>query len=131
MRKVFGLLALLTALGVLVVPASAAAEEIVVEGGTVLVEPAKPSAMSPLAKSECSANTMCVWSNNDFTGNFSQWPESNTGCHNHESNPKLRSGWNRTNFRVRIGGAIFLLPGETFVVLSGANPITGEICWPA
>jgi hypothetical protein len=112
-------MALLTALGAFVVPSAAA-------------EPVKASEMSPLSKTQCSANTMCVWENNNFTGTFSWWDESNTGCHNHANNPKLRSGWNRTNFRVRIGGTgVYLLPGETFVVLEGSNPVTGEICFPA
>lgn len=86
--------------------------------------------MSPASLSQCSANTMCVWENNNFTGNFSWWAESNTGCHNHLSNPKLRSGWNRTGYRVRVGGALYLWPGESFQLLEG-NPITGEVCFPA
>jgi Peptidase inhibitor family I36 len=129
MRKVIGLLALLTVLGALMVPASATAEEIVVEGSTILIEPG-PTGEEEFALGDCSANHMCVWENNNFTGNFSQWPAWDTGCHNHASNPKLRSGWNRTGYTVRVGGAFYLGSGNTFQVLEG-NPITGEICWPA
>ncbi len=128
MRKLIGLFALLTALGALVVPASAVANEIEVEGSRISVQPASSSEISPLSLSQCSSNYMCVWENSNFTGNFSQWPASNTGCHNHSGNPKLRSGYNRTGYVVRVGGAFYLYPGETFQVLEG-NPITGEICW--
>lgn len=131
MKKVIGLFALLMALGVLVVPASAVAKEVVIEGSTFEVGPVNSGEMSPSSLSQCSANTVCMWENNNFTGNFSQWPESNTGCHNHAGNPKLRSGWNRSSqYRVRVGGALYLWPGEAFQLVEG-NPITGEVCWPA
>jgi hypothetical protein len=130
MRKLIGLLALLMVLGAIAVPASAAAEEVVVEGSKFVVQPTSTSEMAPDSLSQCSANTMCVWENNDFTGNFSWWAESNTGCHSHLSNPKLRSGWNRTGYRVRVGGALYLYPGESFRLIEG-NPITGEVCFPA
>lgn len=89
---------------------------------------ATPKASASL--SQCSAGTVCVWENNNFTGNFSQWPASSEGCHSHEGNPQLRSGWNRTNLKVRWGGSgLPGAPGEEWQLLSG-NPITGEICWP-
>jgi peptidase inhibitor family I36 len=80
--------------------------------------------------SQCPENAVCVWQNNDFTGEFSWWPASNEGCHNHASNPQLRSGWNRTSLKVRWGGSgLPGVPGELWQLLSG-NSITGEICWP-
>jgi hypothetical protein len=81
------------------------------------------------SKSECSAGTVCAWENSNFTGNFSQWSASETGCHNHAGNPNIRSGWNRTGVNARFGGAGVLEPGKAFELLSG-NPITGEICFP-
>jgi Peptidase inhibitor family I36 len=93
--------------------------------GALFVAAPKASA----SKSQCSANTVCAWENSNFTGNFSQWAASDTGCHNHAGNPKIRSGWNRTGVNVRFGGAGVLEPGKAFELLSG-DPITGEICWP-
>jgi hypothetical protein len=127
MRRLIGLLALMAALGVFAVAASVASAEEPSPG--IVVEPAHTSEMSPLSLSQCSEHTMCAWENNDFTGNFSQWPESSTGCHNHSGNPKLRSAWNRTGYIVRFG-SLFIDPGQTLRILEG-NPITGEICWPA
>jgi hypothetical protein len=89
------------------------------------------SGTAEASTAQCSVGYMCVWENNDYTGNFSQWPASNTGCHRHEGNPSLRSGWNRTNWRVQVGGRFTLEPGNFFALGSGTNPVTGEICWPA
>jgi hypothetical protein len=87
---------------------------------------AAPKASASL--SQCSAGTVCAWENSNFTGNFSQWSASETGCHNHAGNPKIRSGWNRTGVTVRYGGVIELGPGLAFEKPTG-NAITGEICW--
>jgi len=95
-------------------------------GGTLFV--AVPDAFA--SKSQCSENTVCVWENSNFTGKFSQWAASETGCHSHEGNPRIRSGWNRTGLKVRFGGRFTLGPGLAFELGSGENPITGEICWP-
>jgi hypothetical protein len=150
MRKVIGLLTLLTALGVFAAAASAAtaagsvlpsgATEVALPNGTREITLANGSAvvmgpisaieseMSPLSKSQCSAHTMCVWEGIEFNGNFSQWPESNTGCHSHENNPKLHSGLNRTSYNVEVGGlGLALPPGEFF---QSGPAVTGLICWP-
>jgi Peptidase inhibitor family I36 len=145
-KKLVGLMSLL--LAALVVSASsggAAAEgapagvatpeagvPTIVGGSSNLVEKIEGSAESafaPLSTSQCSPGTMCVWSNANFTGNFSQWPASDTGCHPHAGNPSLRSGWNRTSLRVRVGGRFFLEP-TFFFSLEAQNPVTGEICFP-
>jgi hypothetical protein len=123
MRRLLGPLVLLSALGVLVLAAPAASAEIV-------IKPVTTSEMSPLSLSQCSSGTVCAWENSNFTGNFSQWPASNTGCHNHSGNPSIRSGWNRSPYNVRYGGGPTLPPGYAFEVNPGENPITGEICWP-
>jgi Peptidase inhibitor family I36 len=81
------------------------------------------------SQSQCSRGTVCVWSGSNFDGNFSWWPAGSTGCHSHANNPNLRSGWNRTGYRVRIGGDGFLYPD--YVFNDFGNPVTGLICWPA
>lgn len=139
MRKLLGLIALLTALGVFAVAASGAgaeelpagAEEVTLADGTTLViEPAGTGEVSPLSLSQCPGNAMCVWSNNDFTGNFSFWNASETGCHNHEGNPNLRSGVNQTGLNVELGGTGDILgPGSQFRFLEGGS-LTGLICFP-
>jgi len=92
--------------------------------GALLIAAPKASA----SMSQCSAGTVCAWENSNFTGNFSQWSASETGCHNHAGNPKIRSGWNRTGVTVRYGGVIELGSGLWFEK-PGGNAITGEICW--
>jgi Peptidase inhibitor family I36 len=77
---------------------------------------------------QCSANTVCVWEGNDFDGNFSWWARSNTGCHNHEGNPNIRSAWNRTDYRVRLGGWGEI--ADDIAIGLGSGSITGQICWP-
>jgi Peptidase inhibitor family I36 len=94
--------------------------------GALFVAAPKASA----AKSECPENAVCVWQNTNFTGIFSWWPASNTGCHNHSSNPNLRSGWNRTGVNVRFGGRGTFGPNTSFQIGGGEPPLTGEICWP-
>jgi hypothetical protein len=111
-------------------PAAEEASPAAEEGSSYVIEPVSPSEMSPMSLAQCSANTVCAWANNDFTGNFSWWPASNTGCHNHASNPSIRSGYNRSGYNVRYGGGPTLPPGFAFQVNPGENPITGEICWP-
>jgi Peptidase inhibitor family I36 len=94
--------------------------------GALLISAPKASA----SKSQCSERTVCVWENSNFTGKFSQWSEEETGCHPHPGNPKIRSGWNRSIiWNVRFGGQKTEGPGLSFALESGANPITGEICW--
>jgi hypothetical protein len=100
------------------------------EGPSYVIEAVSPSEMSTMSLSQCSANTVCAWANSDFTGNFSWWPASSTGCHNHSGNPSIRSGYNRTGYNVRYGGGPTLPPGYAFQLNPGENPITGEICWP-
>ncbi len=107
MRKLIGLIALLAALGVFVVSASAASA----------------------SKSQCLANEVCVWSGFSFTGQFSWWAESDKGCHNHSGNPKLRTVWNRTGYTIMAGGWENIGP-NTWDERFGSDPLTGEICWP-
>jgi hypothetical protein len=87
---------------------------------------ATPKASAGLG--QCPANAVCIWQNSDATGNFSWWPASNTGCHDHINNPRIRTAFNNTaNYRVRVGGAATIDPGVVYVNESG---ITGQICWP-
>jgi hypothetical protein len=85
--------------------------------------------------SQCPESAVCIWENNNFTGEFSFWSGSEEGCHNHVKNPKIRSGEDRTLKNVRFGGYTTLHPLEppfktTFQEPAGENPVTGEICWP-
>lgn len=134
--KVFGvLIAALVIAAVAVVPAMAAGGSPEAGSTAVTSEPTAPAVTgepSPLALSECSENTVCVWSKINYAGTFSWWPGSSTGCHSHAGNPGIKSWWNRTGYTVRLGGWGNVGPHEdgTFVSES-ESPITGEICWPA
>lgn len=75
--------------------------------------------------SQCPANAVCAWSLNNYQGNFSWWPAWDTGCHNHEYNPTIRSGFNNTGYWVRFGGVVTMAPYSGF----GASSIAGQICW--
>lgn len=80
-------------------------------------------------RSQCSSNTICAWSNSGYIGNFSFWNASDRGCHNHESNPRLRSVWNRTSNTISIPGkGLNIGPGGSISLEGGANEITGVIC---
>ena len=134
MRKLIGLLALLGALGVSAAAASvASAEEVTLaNGATAVIESASSSSshITPFAKTECMSAEVCVWSGSEFNGTFSEWGESETGCHSHTNNPELRSGWNRTSINVEVGGTgITLSSNQTFQITSG-SPVTGQICFP-
>lgn len=87
---------------------------------------AAPKASASL--SQCPYNSMCIWSNPAYEGQFSWWPASDTGCHDHANNPTIRSAFNRMNtYTARIGGWGNLAP------LTGAfypEPVFGKICWP-
>jgi hypothetical protein len=79
------------------------------------------------SKAQCSVNTVCVWSQTDFGGDFSYWASSDTGCHNH-AGIAVKAIWNRTDFTVRI-------PGRGVNVLGGGEAtfdqaVTGDICFP-
>lgn len=106
-RKVF--LSALVALGLL--------------AGTMFVATSKASAA-------CPANSVCIYENNNLTGNSSVWSASDTGCHNHIRNPRILSGVNNTGVWVRFGGVIDMPPGVGFGLRPEHNPITGDICWP-
>ena len=113
--------------------AEASPEGVTVAPGGESESSAVTGEVAPLSKSQCPAGYMCVWSGRNWEGNFSAWPESNTGCHSHSENSSIRSWWNRTGYTVRLGGWGTSGPHsepETFV-LESTNPITGEICWPA
>lgn len=100
---------------------------LVLLAGALFVAAPKASA----AKSDCPANHVCAWEGYNYTGQLSYWAESNTGCHSHAENPKIRSLWNRSGYRVRYGGQGVFEPGAFASQNPGENPITGEICWPA
>lgn len=73
---------------------------------------------------------MCAWSLANFQGTFSWWHAWDTGCHNHEYNPTIRSGFNNTtSYWVRFGGVVTLAPNSGFSLPAGANPVVGQICW--
>lgn len=76
----------------------------------------------------CSIGQVCAWSG-IFTGTLSWWPESNTGCHNHSGNPKLKSGFNGSSYRERVGGWGYVASHYAWESVGGV--VTGELCWPA
>jgi hypothetical protein len=79
--------------------------------------------------SQCPGNAVCAWSLNNYQGTFSWWPASDIGCHAHEYNPSIRSGFNNTSSWVRFGGVVTLAPYSGFSLAAGANSIVGQICW--
>jgi Peptidase inhibitor family I36 len=79
--------------------------------------------------SQCPSNSVCIWSGSDFSGEFSHWPASESGCHNHSSFLAFRSGWNNTGKSVNFGDAGSIPSGESFYVTGGEPSYTGEICW--
>jgi hypothetical protein len=79
--------------------------------------------------SQCPANAVCAWAANGYTGAFSWWAASDTGCHDHADNPELRSFYNNTsNKTVQLGGAGSIGPGVGVSNPTG-GPITGLLCW--
>jgi hypothetical protein len=93
--------------------------------GALLVAAPKASA----SMGQCPENSVCIWSKSGWTGDFTSWPASQTGCHNHESIPSLRSGWNRTGYNVYFGWEGPIPPGEAFYLTAGEPSITGNVCW--
>lgn len=81
--------------------------------------------------SQCPANSVCIWELSGWTGEFSHWAASETGCHNHSKFLSFRSGYNNTSVKVRFGSAGVIPPGEAFYRTAGEPSITGEVCWPA
>jgi hypothetical protein len=132
------LIAVALVIGVVGVAPAMAAEGLFGESappGELITRPAAPSELgsaksgaAPASLSECSIGQVCAWSG-IFTGTFSWWPESNTGCHNHASNPNLRSGYNGSNYRERVGGWGYV--ASHFAWESVGGSVTGELCWPA
>ena len=152
-QKLIGLVALMAALGALVVVASSAAAEeaeapesaapeavspeavspeavIPATGGrtAAVIGPIAAAEVAPLSLEQCSQGTVCAYENNNWSGQFSWWAGSDTGCHNHLGNPKIRSGWNRTQHFVWYG-TVGVPKGEGFWIPEGQNPVTGKICW--
>ena len=85
---------------------------------------AAPSASASL--SQCSSNTVCVWSQTDFGGDFSWWGAGDSGCHDHNG-INVKAIWNRTGATVSVPGrGITLLPGSQATF---DQAITGVICW--
>jgi hypothetical protein len=79
-------------------------------------------------RNQCSGNTVCVWSDSGYIGNFSWWGPG-SGCQSHGGNPSLRSVWNRTSNTITIPGrGINIGPGGSISLGSGENSITGVIC---
>jgi len=78
-------------------------------------------------RSQCSENTACVWERSGYEGRFSFWGP-NTGCHNHEGNPSLRSVWNRTGRTIEIPGRFNIGPGGSISLGGSENSITGLVC---
>jgi hypothetical protein len=116
MKKLFGLpISLLVIMGAFAISAIAA-----------------PAASA--SQAQCSAiyyeNPVCAWTGNEFGGEFTWWPASSKGCHNHSDKPNLRSFWNMSPYTVRLGGATTLAPGAGLQTPVN-SPVTGEICWPA
>jgi hypothetical protein len=78
------------------------------------------------AMSQCSLHTVCMWTGSNFTGEFSQWSESETGCHNHKERLTFKSGWNRGNTNVEFGTHGLVHPAESFS--TNGSAFSGEIC---
>ena len=78
------------------------------------------------SKSECEpGGKVCGWSGENYTGTFSWWA-ANTGCHNHEFNPNIRSMYNHTGHDIELPGRGILGAGFSFPWAEPA--ITGLIC---
>jgi hypothetical protein len=93
--------------------------------GYLLLSAPKTSA----SMSQCPENSVCIWQNSGWTGEFSHWSASESGCHNHVKIPTFRSGWNRTNKNVIFGTRGSVPPGEAFSKTAGEPSIEGEVCW--
>lgn len=94
--------------------------------GALFVLPARANA----APSDCNtAGRVCVWSGVGYSGTFSWWAASDTGCKNHVFNPSLRSFWNRTSNGISIpADGIYVFPGVMFDRNPPASAITAPIC---
>jgi hypothetical protein len=130
-HKVVGALIAVALISGVVAVAPAMAEEESAVPGELVTKPVTPpgSGAAPPPSGTCSSNQVCAWSGYSFTGTFSWWPESNTGCHNHASNPELRSGVNFSKYRERVGGWGYVQPNFAWESVGGV--VTGELCWPA
>ena len=89
--------------------------------GVLLATATKASA----SLAQCSANTVCVWSQTDYGGDFSYWGGGDTGCHDH-AGIAVKAIWNRTGSSVSI-------PGRGITIGSGGQAtfdqaVTGVIC---
>lgn len=127
-HKVIGALIAVALLSGVVAVAPAMAEEESTPPGELVTKPITPAELSEAAPSStCSSHQVCAWSG-IFSGTFSWWPEENTGCHNHSSNPKLKSGANFSKYRERVGGWGYVEPNFAWESVGGV--VTGELCWP-
>lgn len=77
---------------------------------------------------QCQAGQVCIWLARNFEGQFSYWPQSSWGCHNHAEKPQVRSWANFSQFRVQVQGAGVTYPGVAVSLNEGY--ITGDLCWP-
>jgi hypothetical protein len=84
---------------------------------------ATPKASASISQCE-SAGRVCAWSGGEYTGTFSWWA-ANTGCHNHEFNPSIRSMYNRTGHDINVAGGTL---GAGFAFGWAEPAITGAIC---
>lgn len=126
MQRLMGLLVTIAVLGALAIaaPLATASEPQVFSEGEVA------SVASEAEVDYCYSNhLMCAWQGSEFGGQWSWWNASDTGCHNHANNPKLRSFVNATPYTVRIGGWGNLAPGYG-LQMPVNDPITGLLCWP-
>lgn len=131
------LIALVLVFGIVgVVPAMAGEVESPPPGGELVTWPATPSELgaakgevAPMSLGECKIGWVCAWSGYGYGGQFSWWPESPTGCKNHAGNPVLRSGFNGSSHRMRVGGWGYVASHYAWESVGGS--VTGELCWPA
>ena len=93
--------------------------------GCLLISTPKASA----SMGECAENHVCIWSTSGWTGSFSQWAASESGCHNHIAIPTFRSLWNRTGKNVHFGTGGTIPPGEAVSETAGEPSYEGEVCW--
>jgi hypothetical protein len=135
MRRLIGLTAL-AVLGVFAISAPIASAEGVLPANGSTPALGKPIPLSEMESAsvpqeqECGAfGLMCAWAGSEWNGQFSWWNNSDTGCHAHAANPKLRSFWNSTPYTVRLGGWGNLGPGLGLQMRAG-DFVVGEICWP-
>lgn len=104
-------------------------------GGELVMTPVTPSELesarseeaSPMSLGECAIGKVCAWAGYGYSGQFSWWPESPTGCKSHAENNPVRSGFNGSSYNERVGGWGTIPSHYAWESVGGS--VTGELCW--